>query len=118
MQPSHERIALRNRPFSKPVLILSGGETTVTLSAKGKGGRNSEFLLPFAIGVAGVGGIDALAADTDVRRTTRVLLRTAFRFPGCRLRAWTPKLHLQATMLGQLSKLSTAFSLLDPQVRM
>lgn len=58
-------VALRNRPFSKPVLILSGGETTVTLSAKGKGGRNSEFLLAFAIGVAGVDGIDALAADTD-----------------------------------------------------
>jgi hydroxypyruvate reductase len=63
-------VAARNRPFKKPVLILSGGETTVTLRAlvggkKGKGGRNSEFLLAFAIGIAGVGGIHALAADTD-----------------------------------------------------
>ncbi len=58
-------VAVRNRPFNKPVLILSGGETTVTLRAKGKGGRNSEFLLAFAIGVDGVEGIDALAADTD-----------------------------------------------------
>ena len=58
-------VAARNRPFSKPVLILSGGETTVTLRAKGKGGRNSEFLLAFAIGIDGFGGIDALAADTD-----------------------------------------------------
>ena len=58
-------VATKNRPFEKPVLILSGGETTVTLRAKGKGGRNSEFLLSFAIGVAGVEGIDALAADTD-----------------------------------------------------
>jgi len=58
-------VATRNRPFAKPVLILSGGETTVTLRAKGKGGRNSEFLLAFAIGVGGVDGIDALAADTD-----------------------------------------------------
>lgn len=58
-------VAIRNRPFSKPVLILSGGETTVTLRAKGKGGRNSEFLLAFAIGIDGVSGIDALAADTD-----------------------------------------------------
>ena len=41
-------VATRNRPFQKPVLILSGGETTVTLRAKGKGGRNSEFLLAFA----------------------------------------------------------------------
>ncbi|QKC80532.1 glycerate kinase [Mesorhizobium sp. NZP2077] len=58
-------VANRNRPFSKPVLILSGGETTVTLRAKGKGGRNSEFLLAFAIGINGVEGIHALAADTD-----------------------------------------------------
>ncbi|RUX76743.1 glycerate kinase [Mesorhizobium sp. M7A.F.Ca.US.006.04.2.1] len=58
-------VATRNRPFSKPVLILSGGETTVTLRAKGKGGRNSEFLLAFAIGINGVDGINALAADTD-----------------------------------------------------
>ncbi|MBZ9881781.1 glycerate kinase [Mesorhizobium sp. CA10] len=58
-------VATRNRPFKKPVLILSGGETTVTLRAKGKGGRNSEFLLAFAIGIDGVNGIDALAADTD-----------------------------------------------------
>lgn len=58
-------VAMKNRPFNKPVLILSGGETTVTLRAKGKGGRNSEFLLAFAIGIAGVDGIHALAADTD-----------------------------------------------------
>jgi len=63
-------VATRNRPFSKPVLILSGGETTVTLRApvngiRGKGGRNSEFLLAFAIGIDGVDGIHALAADTD-----------------------------------------------------
>ncbi len=58
-------VATRNRPFPKPVLILSGGETTVTLRAKGKGGRNSEFLLAFAIGISGMGGVHALAADTD-----------------------------------------------------
>jgi hydroxypyruvate reductase len=58
-------VATRNRPFGKPVLILSGGETTVTLRAKGKGGRNSEFLLAFAIAIGGLEGIHALAADTD-----------------------------------------------------
>jgi glycerate 2-kinase len=47
------------------VLLLSGGETTVTLRAKGKGGRNSEFLLSFALGISGIAGIHALAADTD-----------------------------------------------------
>ncbi|RWB27725.1 MULTISPECIES: glycerate kinase [unclassified Mesorhizobium] len=58
-------VATRNRPFRKPVLVLSGGETTVTLRARGKGGRNSEFLLAFAIGISGMDGIHALAADTD-----------------------------------------------------
>ncbi|WP_394886928.1 glycerate kinase [Mesorhizobium sp. AaZ16] len=58
-------IAIRDRPFRKPVLVLSGGETTVTLRAKGKGGRNSEFLLAFALGIDGVAGAHALAADTD-----------------------------------------------------
>ncbi len=58
-------VAARGRPFSRPVLVLSGGETTVTLRAKGKGGRNSEFLLSFAIGIDGIDGIHALAADTD-----------------------------------------------------
>jgi glycerate 2-kinase len=55
----------RDRPFKKPTLLLSGGETTVTLRGKGKGGRNSEFLLAFALGVAGFQGIEAMAADTD-----------------------------------------------------
>jgi glycerate 2-kinase len=58
-------VARRDRPFKAPVLILSGGETTVTLRAKGKGGRNSEFLLSFAIGIEGFSRIHALAADTD-----------------------------------------------------
>ncbi|WP_064683735.1 glycerate kinase type-2 family protein [Rhizobium bangladeshense] len=56
----------RNRPFSKPVVILSGGETTVTLRAKGgKGGRNGEFALAMALAIDGQKGIHLLAADTD-----------------------------------------------------
>jgi hydroxypyruvate reductase len=59
-------VALRDRPFRKPVVILSGGETTVTIAdTYGKGGRNSEFLLSFALDIEGVDGIFALAADTD-----------------------------------------------------
>jgi glycerate 2-kinase len=59
-------VAARNRPFAKPVVILSGGETTVTLRGKnGRGGRNGEFLLSLAIGIDGVEGISAFAADTD-----------------------------------------------------
>lgn len=58
-------IAARGRPFPRPVVLLSGGETTVTLRGDGKGGRNCEFLLSLALGIEGVGGIAALAADTD-----------------------------------------------------
>jgi glycerate 2-kinase len=60
-------IALRDQPFKKPVLLLSGGETTVTIGPKGagRGGRNSEFLLSFALAIDGFSGITALAADTD-----------------------------------------------------
>jgi hydroxypyruvate reductase len=48
------------------VVVLSGGETTVTISgAGGKGGRNTEFLLSFAKAIDGRAGIVALAADTD-----------------------------------------------------
>lgn len=59
-------VARHNRPFTAPVVILSGGETTVTLSGPGgKGGRNTEFLLAFAQEIDGIAGITALAADTD-----------------------------------------------------
>ena len=58
-------VVRNNRPFAAPALILSGGETTVTLRGKGRGGRNSEFLLAFAIAIDGCEGICALAADTD-----------------------------------------------------
>lgn len=57
-------VATRGRPFARPVLILSGGETTVTLKGDGRGGRNTELLLAFAQGIAGL-DVTALAADTD-----------------------------------------------------
>ncbi|MGE7368295.1 glycerate kinase type-2 family protein [Neorhizobium sp. NPDC001467] len=58
-------IATRNRPFSRPVVILSGGETTVTLrGAGGKGGRNGEFALAMVQAIDGY-DIEVLAADTD-----------------------------------------------------
>ncbi len=58
-------VAARNRPFDKPVVILSGGETTVTIRGTGKGGRNGEFMLSLAAALDGIGGVSALAADTD-----------------------------------------------------
>lgn len=48
-----------------PAIILSGGETTVTVKGKGRGGRNAEFALALAIALAGKSHISAIAGDTD-----------------------------------------------------
>lgn len=58
-------VATKGRPVVAPVVLLSGGETTVTVRGKGRGGRNSEFLLSLAQILDGATGIAALAADTD-----------------------------------------------------
>jgi glycerate 2-kinase len=58
-------IADRDAPACKPCLLLSGGETGVTVRGKGRGGRNVEFLLALAIALGGRQRITALAADTD-----------------------------------------------------
>ncbi|NKN35004.1 glycerate kinase [Agrobacterium sp. a22-2] len=58
-------VLTRDRPFKKPVVILSGGETTVTLRTRGgRGGRNGEFTLAMALAIDGH-DIHVLAADTD-----------------------------------------------------
>lgn len=54
-----------NQPFARPCLLLSGGETSVTVRGSGRGGRNSEFLLSMALALQGAPGIHAMAADTD-----------------------------------------------------
>jgi len=63
-------VARRGQPFGKPCVILSGGETTVTVKANasdkpGQGGRATEFLLGCAIALQGESGVHVLAADTD-----------------------------------------------------
>ena len=52
-------------PWKPPVVLISGGETTVTVNGSGRGGRNTEFLLSLAIELDGVGNVHALACDTD-----------------------------------------------------
>lgn len=52
-------------PAAPPCVLLSGGETTVTVRGAGRGGRNSEFLLGLALALKGAPEIHALAADTD-----------------------------------------------------
>ena len=53
------------QPAAPPCVLLSGGETTVTVRGGGRGGRNVECLLSMALALNGVAGIHALAADTD-----------------------------------------------------
>ncbi|MDQ9172430.1 glycerate kinase [Oxalobacteraceae bacterium R-40] len=59
------QVAERGQPFAKPCVIISGGETTVTVRGKGRGGRNAEFLLSLSVALDGYPGIHAIAADTD-----------------------------------------------------
>ncbi len=59
------QVAAHGQPAAAPCVLLSGGETTVTVRGKGRGGRNAEFLLALAIALAGHPRICALAADTD-----------------------------------------------------
>jgi glycerate 2-kinase len=58
-------VAQQRTPFAAPCVLLSGGETTVTVRGDGRGGRNVEFLLSFALAMRGLPGVHALAADTD-----------------------------------------------------
>lgn len=57
--------AADHRLFPTPCVLLSGGETTVTVRGNGRGGRNVEFLLALAMTLRGHAGIHALAGDTD-----------------------------------------------------
>jgi glycerate 2-kinase len=60
-------VRLNGRPAQAPAILLSGGETTVTIGKgqAGRGGRNTEFLLGFAIAMAGEPDVFALAGDSD-----------------------------------------------------
>jgi hydroxypyruvate reductase len=59
-------VARRGQPFAKPCVVISGGETTVTVKSKGgRGGRATEFLLGCAIALQGESGVHVLAGDTD-----------------------------------------------------
>lgn len=57
--------AVHGQPVKPPCVLLSGGETTVTVRGTGRGGRNVEFLLAMGLALNGEPHIHALAADTD-----------------------------------------------------
>lgn len=59
------QIQTHGQPVAPPAVILSGGETTVTVRGNGKGGRNSEFALALLDDLRGLPGISAIACDTD-----------------------------------------------------
>jgi hydroxypyruvate reductase len=58
------QVLRHGQPLPRPCVLLSGGETTVTISGDGRGGRNVEFLLSLAIGLDGA-PVHAIAGDTD-----------------------------------------------------
>lgn len=60
-----QQVAVHGQPVAPPCVLLSGGETTVTVRGNGRGGRNVEFLLSLAIALDGRQGIHAIAGDTD-----------------------------------------------------
>lgn len=59
------QVARHQQPFTPPCILLSGGETTVTVRGDGRGGRNVEFLLSLGVTLNGQPGIHAMACDTD-----------------------------------------------------
>ena len=77
------------QPWAPPCVLLSGGETTVTVRGQGRGGRNVEFLLSLGDRAGGPSGVYAIAGDTDGvdgrrKSPARSSRRTAWRAPGAR----------------------------------
>jgi glycerate 2-kinase len=64
-QAAARRLLVGDRALPLPAVLLSGGETTVTVRGRGRGGRNVEFLLALALALDGHAAIHALACDTD-----------------------------------------------------
>ncbi len=87
----HAGIALQVRnhrqPVPAPCVLLSGGETTVTVRGEGRGGRNVEFLLSLAVALNGADGIHAVAGDTD-GVDGQEEIAGAFLTPDTLVRAW------------------------------
>ena len=59
------QVLRHDQPVQAPCVLLSGGETTVTVRGKGRGGRNAEFLLALTVALDGLPGVYAMAGDTD-----------------------------------------------------
>jgi glycerate 2-kinase len=86
------QVADRSQPFKAPCVLLSGGETTVTVRGKGRGGRNVEFLLSLAVALDGHPRIFAIAGDTDGVDGQEEIAGAVIA-PDTLARAWSRKLR-------------------------
>ncbi|WP_434213422.1 glycerate kinase type-2 family protein [[Pseudomonas] boreopolis] len=91
------QVQRHGQPMAAPCVLISGGETTVTVRGPGRGGRNVEFLLSLGIALDGLPGIHALAGDTD-GVDGQEEIAGAYLSPDTLARAWElglrPKEHL------------------------
>ncbi|HYD61054.1 MAG TPA: glycerate kinase [Noviherbaspirillum sp.] len=92
-----KQVVRHAQPFSAPCILLSGGETTVTMRGNGRGGRNVEFLLSLAISLDGQPGVYALAGDTD-GVDGQEEIAGAILDPSTLMRAWSMGIHPSACL--------------------
>jgi len=107
------QVAARSQPLAPPCVLLSGGETTVTVRGNGRGGRNVEFLLSLAIALDGHARIHALAGDTD-GVDGREEIAGAYIGPDSLARAWAAGLRPKDML--DANDAHTLFSALDDSV--
>ena len=91
------QVARRGQPVAAPCVLLSGGETTVTVRGRGRGGRNVEFLLSLGIALNGEPGIHALAGDTDGVDGAEEIAGAVLA-PDTLARAWAQGIHPRASL--------------------
>jgi glycerate-2-kinase len=60
-----DQVSRLDQPFEKPCVLISGGETNVSVKGNGRGGRNTEFQLALALALGGMPDVSAIACDTD-----------------------------------------------------
>ena len=91
------QVAAQGQPFKPPCVLLSGGETTVTIRGNGRGGRNVEFLLSLAVALDGLAGVHALAGDTDGVDGMEEIAGAVLT-PDTLARAWTLGINPRASL--------------------
>lgn len=91
------QVAQRGQPFQPPCVLLSGGETTVTVRGNGRGGRNVEFLLSLGVALNGLAGVHALAGDTD-GVDGQEEIAGAYLAPDTLQRAWALGVHPKTSL--------------------